>query len=168
MIGIVPAAGNATRLNGLPKMLLPIPDSTLFGETRRKMLICNIEHVVTGTRVGNLTFLQGLCDEKVELFEANTDTMSETVLRSRDHMPDPNEWVCFGMPDTYFDDENAFCKLHYALIHGADVAVGIFAARSEQHHKLGNATMVEHIVELVEKKAAELAAAALIAKQAAE
>lgn len=137
MIGILPAAGSAVRMSGLPKMLLPIPGGCLLSVLRERMAVCNIDKLVVGTRGTNLEYLQGILNTpNITLFQADTQTMSETVLRSREYIQE-HEAVAFGMPDTYFDDENAFCKLRAALQAGADVAVGIFRTRPEQTSKLG-------------------------------
>ena len=46
---------------------------------------------------------------------------------------------------------------------GGGAGKGMVYLAGKQHHTMGNAGMVDHIVELVEKKAAEIEAAALAA-----
>lgn len=124
-------------MNGLPKMLLPVPGGNLLTILRQRLTVCNIDKLVVGTRGTNLEFLQAVLNApEVVLFQADTQTMSETVLLCREYIEE-HETVAFGMADTYFEDENIYCKLRATLNAGADVAVGIFRARPEQTHKLG-------------------------------
>ena len=51
---------------------------------------------------------------------------------------------------------------------GGGAGAGMVYLAGRQHHKLGNAGMVDHIVELVEKRAAEIEAEAAAAAKAAE
>ncbi len=51
---------------------------------------------------------------------------------------------------------------------GGGAGSGMVYLAGRQHHKLGNAGMVEHIVELVEKRAAEIEAEQAVSDQAAE
>lgn len=133
MIGIIPAAGHATRIHGLPKMLLPVKHGTLITALIDRMSRVRSQ-IIVGTRPTNYETLAGICSALV--FKASTMTMSETVLRARAFTRnDPR--VLFGMPDTYFEDDGAFVKLAADLDDGADVAVGVFQTRPEQRHKLG-------------------------------
>lgn len=134
MIGIVPAAGHASRLYSIPKMLLPMPGGALVDKTvQRLQTVCN--HVVIGTNF----YLYRLLKERdlpgSFVYMANTNTMSETVLLARQYAL--GQTVAFAMPDTAFDDDEAFVKLAAALEDGADVAVGLFRAQPGQHRKGG-------------------------------
>lgn len=132
MIGIIPAAGHATRIHGIPKMLLPTPEGTLITTLIERMR--PMGQIIIGTRPANYELLAGMCNALV--FRCETETMCETVLRTRKYMRD-DEYVTFGMPDTYFEDGLAFAKLYAELKGGADVAVGVFETRPEQRRKLG-------------------------------
>lgn len=150
MIGIVPAAGFAMRMNGIPKMMLPIPGGTLIQTLCERME--RIGQVIVGTRPAQYEALAGLCNALV--FRCETATMSETVLSARLFMT-ANEWTCLGMPDTYFDDADAFVKLAAELKDGADVAVGVFQTRPEQRHKLGMVELTpgDEVLHVVDKPA---------------
>lgn len=135
MIAIIPAAGSATRMMGLPKMFLPIPGNTLIGalvdraerETRR---------IVIGANGPALELVNRFYSVRARTFLANTLTMSETVLLSRDYA-DSHESVLFAMPDTWLDDADALRKLRQTLENGADVAVGLCRAREGQSREGG-------------------------------
>jgi (E)-4-hydroxy-3-methylbut-2-enyl-diphosphate synthase len=51
---------------------------------------------------------------------------------------------------------------------GGGAGSGMVYMAGRQHHKLGNEAMVDHIVELVEKRAAEIEAERAVAPKAAE
>jgi NDP-sugar pyrophosphorylase family protein len=150
MIGIIPAAGKAERMGGIPKMLLPTPNGTLIS------LLCSrmerVGQVIVGTRPVIYEALAGVCNALV--YRCETATMSETVLTARQYIM-AHETVCFGMPDTYFDDANAFVKLAAELKDGADLAVGVFQTRPEQRHKLGMVELTpgDEVLRVVEKPA---------------
>jgi len=58
----------------------------------------------------------------------------------------------FGMPDTYFDDEQTYNKLATAINGDCDVAVAIFRARHRQHTKAGMVrTKYGKVIEVVDK-----------------
>lgn len=148
MIGIIPAAGRATRIHGIPKMLLPTPEGTLITTLIERMR--PMGQIIVGTRPQNYEALAGMCNALV--FRCETQTMSETVLHARQYMRD-DEYVAFGMPDTYFEDGSAFAKLYAELKAGADVAVGVFETRPEQRRKLGMVEMTpgDEVVRVLEK-----------------
>lgn len=168
MIGIIPAAGSATRMGGIPKMLLPIPGSTLIDTMIVRMELAGVEkydlEIVVSRRYGELIQQSTGADP----FYADTQTMSETVLHvkaawefaipdyetGRLPPPPPMPPVIFGMPDTYFDDDQAFIKLAAALDDGANVAVGLFHTRQSQRHKLGMCDFdpkTQKITEVIDK-----------------
>ena len=148
MIGIVPAAGKAERMNGIPKMLLPTPYGSLISVLCGRMERAG--QVIIGTRPVIYEALAGACNALV--YRCETATMSETVLAARQYMI-AQASVVFGMPDTYFDDANAFVKLADKLNDGADVAVGVFQTRPEQRHKLGmvDLTPGDEVLRVVDK-----------------
>jgi NDP-sugar pyrophosphorylase family protein len=152
MIGIIPAAGSATRMMGIPKMLLPIPPngSVLIDLLIERMKLAGVgewPEIISSDVVAELIQYH----TGIDLYHAKTKTMSETVLcvksawefaipnyeTGKVPIPEPMPPVLFGMPDTYFDDGEAFVKLAAALDDGADVAVGLFKARPGQRKKLG-------------------------------
>lgn len=151
MIGIIPAAGKASRMMGIPKLLLPIPGSTLIDT-----LIARMNRIaLTGYP---MIISNGVIAELIEhhtgflILHEHTDTMSESVLAF--HHSSFQENIVFGMPDTYFDDGEAFVKLAAALDDGADVAVGLFHTRPGQRHKLGMCDFdpkTQKIIEVIDK-----------------
>lgn len=151
MIGILPAGGKAERMGGLPKMLLPLVSGSLFSlHTMRMRYAANTLLVDAGDDVA--PFLQRELHPQDMLLRLHAPNMSASVLRTRHYMANPESPVLFGMPDTYFDDGNAFTKLAAALSAGADVAVGLFQARPGQHREGGMCRIDGgDVVEVVDK-----------------
>jgi dTDP-glucose pyrophosphorylase len=152
MIGILPAAGSASRMNGLPKFLLPIPGGYLLEWHIARMAAAGCDRVNIGAAPHNHDLtnrsIRGLSKAQTWIAYAH-DTMSQTVLGGYTHTTDP---VLFGMPDTYFDDHQAYNKLAAALADGADVAVGLFTVRPGQYRKVGMCrTYDDQVVAVVDK-----------------
>lgn len=155
MIGILPAAGAATRMLRLPKMLLPVhPGTTLIERMHDQMRSATPRKVLIGTMGLTMALLERDDWFYTRLYHAYTRTMSETVLVAK-QFTTPGEIVLFGMPDTYLEDTQAFVKLKLTLEQGADVAVGVFKTRAEQRSKLGMVKLFGGRVEAVVDKPGE-------------
>lgn len=134
-IGIIPAGGKATRMGGIPKMLLPTPRGPLFQVLCDRMRRAGAEGLLVDASTATYPILAPFCAHDTVLYVAGQPTMCASVL---DALPrSVSDTFLFGMPDTYFEDDAAFVKLAAALDNGADVAVGLFHTRPEQRHKLG-------------------------------
>lgn len=155
-IGILPAAGNATRINGLPKMLLPIADTFLLQRQYMNMRKAGAGEVFVGTNQDNHTLIARHCDPSyvIPFIANNRITMSETVLSTHTqaiyHRYKGN--ILFAMPDTYIEDELVFEKLSTAINGDCDVAVALFHARHDQRRKGGMCrTKYGRVIEVVDK-----------------
>lgn len=146
----MPAAGYATRMFGVPKPLLPSPHGVLI-DIMTDRLLGSCVHLFTGTRSGLYGMLSGrLANDRHSVYLANTATMAQTVLMAQKFTGDQD--VALGMPDTWFNDDQAFIKLAAALDDGADVAVGVFRAQPGQHRKGGMCrTEGDQVVEVIDK-----------------
>jgi len=153
-VGIIPAAGSATRMMGLPKMLLPIPDEQfLFYRLCNRLKAAGARQLLVGTTQKTYDLLAPLAEGCV-FYRVHTKTMSETVLLARDYM-DEQEDVLFGMPDTYFDENRVFETLLTQLEQGADAVAALFHTRPEQRHKLGMCSAQNGVLLQVVDKPAE-------------
>ena len=112
MIGIIPAAGDALRMFQIPKFLLPIDDSYLLACLQSRMHRAGARDVYTGVHPRHYN-LPALRPERTHAYYVETDTMNETVLAARDKAGDQD--VLFGMPDTYWTDEDVYIQLAYEL-----------------------------------------------------
>lgn len=149
MFGIIPAAGHATRMFGIPKWMLPLPRGVLLDLAFERLNpVCPTIHA--GTHFGYFQLLKDANQGRAFIYMANTQTMSETVLLARAAAQD--QAVAFTMPDTYIEDDQTFVKLAAALDDGADVAVGVFRAQPGQHRKGGMCrTEGDQVVEVIDK-----------------
>ena len=111
MIGLLPAAGDALRMNGIPKFMLPLPDykQTLISWHIEKQLeVCT--KVIIATKPENaILFKNFIKDSRVFLLIVESQTVSETILKMIEAFPSAD--YMFGMPDTFFIGENPYKTL---------------------------------------------------------
>lgn len=139
MIGLLPAAGKAERIHGLPKYLLPVGDSYLLDIHVKRMQAADVSQVYIGANAANCDLLNHYSPFATVVYEANPcETMSETILATAETGGEiiPLPTVLFGMPDTYFEDEQVYVKLTAAL-DTASVAVAVFELRPMQYRNIG-------------------------------
>ena len=146
MIGLLPCAGKAQRIHGLPKALLPIDDSFLLDIHCNEMLTAGCRQVMIGTNHQNDRMIMNyLPSANCETYQAlRYDTMSQTVMSLMSQVsyqtqrsPFEEDTIMFGMPDCYFESDNVYSRLARCIKDGADVAAGLFKARPGQHISVG-------------------------------
>lgn len=139
-IGILPAAGTATRLGGLPKFLLPLTSS---GDTllRRHIdgLRPHVEQILIPTRPENAFLLAPYIDDSVTVLVLETATMSETVLRS-------SRWTIgdafiIGMPDTFFSGSDPYRAIADELATEPDMVLAVWEIEPYQRGQLGQVSV---------------------------
>lgn len=158
MIGILPAAGDAKRLYGLPKYLLPIEKTFLVKWHCDLMLDAGCDLVAIGHQPNNTLIERYVPPEnKAFIPTIHFATMNQTLLSMRRWLMNAgleNDPVLFGMPDTYFTDLTVYRCLA-PLIHenDIDVAVSLFPARPGQRN--GGMCRLEDglLVEVIDKPA---------------
>jgi bifunctional N-acetylglucosamine-1-phosphate-uridyltransferase/glucosamine-1-phosphate-acetyltransferase GlmU-like protein len=151
-IAIIPAGGHAVRMGGLPKMLLPSPSGgTLLSTLLDRIEAAAPREVVIAATNGNKKLLKSY-RARAALFDAVTPTMTHAVLLARGnrHMDDK---VLFGMPDTWWQNDDVFQRLSAALDDGADVAVAVWPVRENQRGQGGQVNIWpdNRIVHVVDK-----------------
>lgn len=151
MIGIIPCAGSATRIHGIPKYLLPVPGGYLLDIIIRRMGIEGVHPVIGANRFNSGLIKEYAPTASIYLPE-NYATMSQTVIGSPSFT---KEAPClFAMPDTFIEDEDTYVKLTDALADGADIAVALFHPRVGQHKRAGMCTVLgNQVQEVVDKPA---------------
>ena len=103
---LIPAAGLATRMRGLPKFLLPIDDkyTTLLENHIILALreIESLERIFIATRPDLVSLIKSLNIEYPDLsvIEMETSSMNETILRLLEYST--SEYFQLIMPDTFF------------------------------------------------------------------
>lgn len=144
IIGLIPAAGHATRLSPLPcsKEMLPIGFARRENGEQRVMAVC--EHLLrkmTAARVQNVFMVlrQGKWDipnflSNIELgvnigYIVTPPTLSVPHTIDQAYPFIKNNVVTFGFPDIVFESANAFELLvSYLTAHHCDVVLGLFPA----------------------------------------
>ena len=151
MIGIIPVAGNATRMNNILKFLLPIPKenkSLISWHIDNQLKFC--EKIVIATKPENAILFKYLSkNPQICIYVVETETMSETVLRVMDSFP--SEEYLLGMPDTYCTGENP-----YEIICNSetfDMSIALWNIQNEQIGQLGQVAIDKNnlVVDLVDK-----------------
>ncbi len=142
MDGIVPAAGMATRMRGIPKFLLPCDRSytTLIENHLREMLkFCETIWIPTRPELVLLLDSLGIAQDRVVVLPIVTNNMTETVQRVL-QIASANSFQLI-MPDTFFLGETPYETLQNDP-EIADLACWII--REEQKGKLGQVLTNEH------------------------
>ncbi len=102
IIGMLPASGSATRLNGLPKFLFPVNDKTSLLEWHvNKMLQC-CDEVRISTREKWKPLIEDL-NLNATIYYKEPSTMADALFSMNDSSDDT---VIVGMPDVYIYDCN--------------------------------------------------------------
>lgn len=133
---VLPCAGTATRLGGLPKFMLPSRTTTPLLRAWIAAVSPWCDHIVIAVSPATEPFVMhciaGLKDVHVRDVGI-TQTMNETLLRVRPLLPDPDAGIWMVMPDTALDD-----IVRAPTNYQADqVQLLLWKARSEQKGKAG-------------------------------
>ena len=150
MDAILPTAGLATRMQGIPKFLLPSSSEydSLIG-LHIENLIKNCERIWIPTRPDLVLLFEtfGFTDEKITILPMTTNTKSQTISKVLSISNAETHFLC--MPDTYFLGEKPYELLNEnPLI--ADVAC--WNIREDQFGKLGQVKVSdEYITDIKDK-----------------
>ncbi len=142
-MGLIPAAGTASRMRGLPKFLLPVSDNvqTLI-EHHVALMAEFVDNIIIPTRPENLELLGRLgLPPFVQLKVLNTATMSETVEAALNGVAFEN--CILGMPDTYYSSKNPYKE----LAEGAelDVKLALWKTKPSQRGQVGSVELDEDL-----------------------
>lgn len=132
---ILPTAGKASRMRGLPKFLLPAgPDYSTLIERHIFELLDFCETIWVPTRPEQVVLLEtlGITSDRVVVVPVTTSTMTETVLRIT-AISEATRFVMV-MPDTFFAGEKPYS---YLASSSAPMSLAAWETRPEQLGKLG-------------------------------
>lgn len=132
---ILPAAGLASRMRGLPKFLLPANKQyNSLLEIHLSELEKNSDNIYLPTRPELAPIIKSLDFDfkNLKIIEMVTNTMSETVLNTINATNSENYTLV--MPDTYFLGEQPYEKL---LNYSGFCTLSCWRIRDEQRGKLG-------------------------------
>jgi len=136
---IIPVAGQASRLNGIPKYLLPINKKNYLLKFHIELIKTsftenNVE-IVIGTNKTNSQILKHLYPE-LNIFEFESNSMVETVIKSKKELNEEESVYGCIMPDTYFSDHEIYSKM-LNKIYDLDAVVAVWRINEDQVGKLG-------------------------------
>jgi len=157
MIGLLPCAGKAERLYGLPKFLLPCPDGYLLKRHYDAMIKAGCKPVGISTNESHYELLKsyGYYPTRLERYSTMSETLLETYYERIVDLMYDQEDVLFGMPDSYFDDPYLYDFMNQELLEYPDIQVvaGLFVVSEKQAHLLGMCELAadRRIVRIVDK-----------------
>ena len=151
--GILPLGGNATRMNHLPKFLLPCKIGiTLLDNIINIFKSNNVLHIVSGVSETNNYLLQN--NNNIEKFVVNTKTMSETVYKLMKHIDENNTTMYKNillMPDTYITVKNEISTM-INMLDTYDIVVLLWEIQDYQIGKVGQCNIENSkIIDIIDK-----------------
>jgi hypothetical protein len=153
MDAIIPAAGLASRMRGIPKFLLPCDDTynTLIEVHIAAMLeICEVVWIPTRPEMIMLLDSLGLAQDRVVLLPMTTSNMTQTVAKVLQIAKAEDFFL--AMPDTFFMGEKPYNGLRNKS-NLADLAC--WKIRDDQKGKLGQVRIEgSHAIEMEDKNPA--------------
>lgn len=150
MDGIIPAAGMATRMRGIPKFLLPCDEryTTLIEKHIDALLeCCKTVWIPTRPELVLLLDSLGLPRERVVILPMQTANMTQTITRVLEVSSSENFQLV--MPDTYFVGEQPYQTLESS----PEIAeLACWEIRKDQRGKLGQVDIEEgYLVDIKDK-----------------
>lgn len=150
MDAIIPAAGLALRMRGIPKFLLPCDSlyTTLIEQHIESLLpICETIWIPTRPEMVLLLDSLGLAKDRVVILPMQTENMTQTIgkvlkISSSSHF-------FMAMPDTYFSGEKPYMRLN----NSSEIAdLACWKIRNEQKGKLGQVLIENKLITDVQDK----------------
>lgn len=148
--GLLPIAGQASRLGGLPKFLLPISDSgTSLLAWHIRQLGTLVDEILLPTRPVFIPVLETLSlGSNIHLMPMETASLSETVKNCETILKGAD--VLFGMPDTYFDGGSPYLELSKRP--SGSLSVATWKTRPNQVGSVGSTQISgDRVLKIVDK-----------------
>lgn len=153
MDAIIPAAGLATRMRGIPKFLLPCDEiytSLIERHVKELIEVCDTIWIPTRPDLVMLFETLGISKDRIVVLPVVTENMSQTVNRvieisSAKHF-------CLVMPDTFFYGELPYKKLNSTP---SFAELALWRIREDQKGKLGQVKVLPEgkVVDIQDKVA---------------
>jgi NDP-sugar pyrophosphorylase family protein len=126
IVGVIPAAGYATRLQPLvgSKEVIPVAGRPLMDYLVERMVRAGCDDIRVVTRPEKADVLAHAERRKLTLVTAHPRSVSESLLAGLDGTQ-PGDLVLFGFPDTIWHPLDGFVRL-LAALEGFEVALGVF------------------------------------------
>jgi NDP-sugar pyrophosphorylase family protein len=155
MDGILPAAGLASRMRGIPKFLLPCNNEylTLIESHLNQMLkYCNNIWIATRPDLVMLLDSINLSNERVFIIPVVSENMNQTVNRILE-ISNAEKFQLI-MPDTFFTGELPYEKLVKSFSENSIAHLALWKIREEQKGKLGQVSInnAGKVIDIIDKK----------------
>jgi choline kinase len=144
MDAIIPAAGMATRMRGIPKFLLPCDSSytTLIESHIAELLkVCETVWIPTRPELVLLLDSLGLAKDRVVILPMQTENMTQTVLKVS--KISNSNYFHLVMPDTFFFGEQPY---EFLSKEPQLVDLACWRIRNDQKGKLGQVLISDGVV----------------------
>jgi hypothetical protein len=130
-VGLLPASGNANRINNIPKFLLPISNKESLIQWHVKQMLEVCDEVRICTQSIWVPVIKNM-NMKVKIITKETSTMSDAIKS----MSNKEETLVIGMPDTFIinSDENIYKKM---LELNNDIVLGLWKCDKTLKGKVG-------------------------------
>lgn len=127
VVGIIPAAGYATRLQPLEgsKEILPVGGKPVMDHVLERMLEAECMEIRVVTRPEKRDVIEHAEAQGARVVLAYPDTTAESFAAGIEGL-DPDDIVLLGWPDSIWEPSNGYVPLVQAVEAGFEVALGLF------------------------------------------
>jgi glucose-1-phosphate thymidylyltransferase len=127
IVGVIPAAGYATRLQPIPgsKEVLPVRGKPVMDYLVERMRVGGCTRLLVVTRPEKADVIAHAEELGAEVVRAYPQSVSESLLAGMKGL-DGKDIVLIGFPDTIWAPETGYVPLTRAVQSGCDVALGLF------------------------------------------
>lgn len=127
VVGIVPAAGRAERLQPLSgsKELLPVRGRPVLEHLLERLELGGAGEIRVVTRLDKRDLVDYASTKRLACILGSPPTVAASLALGLDGLA-ADDVVLFGFPDTLWEPLNGFARLRAAVEGGAEIALGIF------------------------------------------
>lgn len=150
IIGLLPASGKASRMNGLPKFALPCDEDNMsLIERQVQQMSFYVDKIIISTTSRWFELLKSFNLNKVEIVIVEPSTMNDALIKMSERYE--AEKYIIGMPDTYFKGENPYIKLCSSIKDNL-ISIACWPMHEELKGKVGQVELVKNsIIDIKEK-----------------
>jgi len=134
VVGLIPAAGYATRLQPLAssKEVLEVRGRPLMSFLLERMRLAGCSRIRVTTRPEKTDVVELARLEKLEVVLGRPGSVSESLLAARTYLPD-DAIALVGFPDTVWEPAEAYGLLVQRVRAGEDIVLGLFEVDQPNH-----------------------------------
>lgn len=153
ILHIIPAAGKASRIGGIPKFLLPIGEENFLINFHANEILSNNKNVRKIIAVSSEYYeVIKRLDLNAEVIKVETKTMNETVNEVLKHYSTYKDYLV-TMPDTYYEDQDVFERLlENYFKKKSQISLVLWNMQDYQKGKLGQVEVVSNkVIDVIDK-----------------